>query len=129
MAKVLIVYHSQSGNTKAAAEVVGQGAKDVGGVEVAVSFVHHCHAWQLPALGQFQGLIEGHCLGMFQASGTSNAIAAIDIIIAHYGFHWLAGTAGRARRTCQRSKECLNESSRIVLLAFELGHIGPLRAD
>ncbi len=36
MAKVLIVYHSQSGNTKAAAEVVGQGAKDVGGVEVAV---------------------------------------------------------------------------------------------
>ena len=36
MAKVLIVFHSQSGNTKAAAEAVAQGAKDVNGTEVVV---------------------------------------------------------------------------------------------
>ena len=36
MGKVLIVYHSQSGNTKAAAEAVVQGAKNVSGTEVVV---------------------------------------------------------------------------------------------
>ena len=36
MGKVLIVYHSQSGNTKAAAEAVAQGAKDVSGTEVVI---------------------------------------------------------------------------------------------
>ena len=36
MGKVLIVFHSQSGNTKAAAETVAQGAKDVGRTEVVV---------------------------------------------------------------------------------------------
>ncbi len=36
MGKVLIVFHSQSGNTKAAAEAVAQGAKDVNGTEVVV---------------------------------------------------------------------------------------------
>ena len=36
MAKVLIVFHSQSGNTKAAAEAVAQGAKDVNGNDVVV---------------------------------------------------------------------------------------------
>ncbi len=36
MAKILIVYHSQSGNTKAAAEAAAQGARDVAGTEVVV---------------------------------------------------------------------------------------------
>ena len=36
MSKILIVFHSQSGNTKAAAEAVAQGAKDVSGTEVVV---------------------------------------------------------------------------------------------
>ena len=36
MAKVLIVFHSQSGNTKAAADAVAQGAKDISGTEVVV---------------------------------------------------------------------------------------------
>jgi multimeric flavodoxin WrbA len=36
MAKVLIVYHSQSGNTKVAAEAVAKGAKGVSGTEVAI---------------------------------------------------------------------------------------------
>ena len=36
MAKVLIVFHSQSGNTKAAAEAVAEGATNVSGTEVAV---------------------------------------------------------------------------------------------
>jgi len=36
MGKVLIVFHSQSGNTKAAAEAVAQGAKEVPGTEVVI---------------------------------------------------------------------------------------------
>ena len=36
MGKVLIVFHSQSGNTKAAAELVAQGARDVSGTEVVL---------------------------------------------------------------------------------------------
>ncbi len=36
MGKVLVVYHSQSGNTKAAAEAVAAGAKEVGGTEVFI---------------------------------------------------------------------------------------------
>ena len=36
MAKVLIVYHSQSGNTTAAAEAVAQGAEQVSGTEVII---------------------------------------------------------------------------------------------
>ena len=36
MGKVLIVYHSQSGNTKAAAEALAQGAKQVSGTEVII---------------------------------------------------------------------------------------------
>jgi len=36
MGKVLIVYHSQSGNTKAAAEAVAQGTKDVSGTETVL---------------------------------------------------------------------------------------------
>ena len=36
MAKILIVYHSQSGNTKVAAESVAAGAQEVPGTEVVV---------------------------------------------------------------------------------------------
>jgi flavorubredoxin len=36
MAKVLIVYHSLGGNTKAAAEAVAEGAKSMEGAEVAL---------------------------------------------------------------------------------------------
>jgi len=36
MAKILIVYHSQSGNTKAAAQVLAQGAKEIDGAEVVI---------------------------------------------------------------------------------------------
>lgn len=36
MAKILIVYHSQSGNTKAASEAVAVGARQVPGTEVVV---------------------------------------------------------------------------------------------
>ena len=36
MGKVLIVYHSQSGNTKAAAEALAQGAKQISGTEVII---------------------------------------------------------------------------------------------
>jgi len=36
MAKVLIVYHSMSGNTEAAAKAVAEGAKQVEGVEVVL---------------------------------------------------------------------------------------------
>lgn len=36
MSKVLVVFHSQSGNTKAAAEAVAEGAKRVPGTEVVV---------------------------------------------------------------------------------------------
>ena len=36
MGKVLVVFHSQSGNTKAAAEAVAQGAQEMGGTEVLV---------------------------------------------------------------------------------------------
>ena len=36
MAKVLVVYHSLSGNTKAAAEAVAAGAESVAGTEVAI---------------------------------------------------------------------------------------------
>ena len=36
MGRVLIVYHSQSGNTKAAAEAVSKGAKEVTGTEVVI---------------------------------------------------------------------------------------------
>ncbi len=36
MGKILIVFHSQSGNTKAAAELVAQGARDISGTEVVV---------------------------------------------------------------------------------------------
>lgn len=36
MAKVLIVYHSQSGNTKAAAEAVAKGAKQFSGTKVII---------------------------------------------------------------------------------------------
>ena len=34
MGQVLVVFHTQGGNTKAAAEAVAQGAKDVAGTEV-----------------------------------------------------------------------------------------------
>ena len=36
MAKLLIVYHSQSGNTKTAAEMVSKAAKDVGDTDVTL---------------------------------------------------------------------------------------------
>jgi NAD(P)H dehydrogenase (quinone) len=36
MAKILVVYHSLSGNTKAMAEAVADGAREVAGAEVAV---------------------------------------------------------------------------------------------
>ncbi|MCK4374566.1 MAG: NAD(P)H-dependent oxidoreductase [Candidatus Brocadiae bacterium] len=36
MGTVLVVFHSQGGNTKAAAEAVAQGAKDVAGTEVVL---------------------------------------------------------------------------------------------
>ena len=36
MAKILIVYHTQSGNTKAAAEAMAQGAEEVDGTEVII---------------------------------------------------------------------------------------------
>ena len=36
MGEILIVFHSQSGNTKAAAEAVAQGAKDISGTEVVL---------------------------------------------------------------------------------------------
>ena len=36
MAKVLVVYHSQGGNTKAAAEVLAKGARSVAGTEVVI---------------------------------------------------------------------------------------------
>jgi len=36
MGEVLVVFHSQGGNTRAAAEAVAQGAKDVPGTEVVV---------------------------------------------------------------------------------------------
>ena len=36
MAKILIVFHSQSGNTKAAAQAVAQGARDVSGTEIVL---------------------------------------------------------------------------------------------
>ena len=36
MGKVLIVFHSQGGNTKAAAKVVANGAEDVAGTQVVV---------------------------------------------------------------------------------------------
>ena len=36
MAKVLVVYHSQGGNTKAAAEAVAEGARGVAGTQVSV---------------------------------------------------------------------------------------------
>ena len=36
MGKILIVYHSQSGNTKAAAEAVAQGAEQVSGSQVII---------------------------------------------------------------------------------------------
>ena len=36
MARILVVYHSLSGNTKAMAEAVAQGAREVSGAEVAV---------------------------------------------------------------------------------------------
>ncbi len=36
MGKVLIVYHSLSGNTKAAAEAVAEGAKEVSGTKVTI---------------------------------------------------------------------------------------------
>jgi len=36
MTTVLVVYHSQSGNTKAAAEAVAQGARDAGGAQVVL---------------------------------------------------------------------------------------------
>ena len=41
MAKILIVYHSQSGNTKAAAEAVAQGAKEVSGTDVIIKEALH----------------------------------------------------------------------------------------
>jgi len=36
MGRVLVVFHSQGGNTRAAAEAVAQGAKDVAGTEVVL---------------------------------------------------------------------------------------------
>ncbi|MBM3235904.1 flavodoxin [Candidatus Poribacteria bacterium] len=36
MAKVLVVYHSQGGNTKAAAEALAKGARSVAGTEVTI---------------------------------------------------------------------------------------------
>ena len=36
MARILIVFHSQSGNTKAAAEAVAQGAKGIGQTEIVL---------------------------------------------------------------------------------------------
>jgi len=36
MAKVLVVYHSETGNTKAMAQAVAEGVKEVPGVEVAL---------------------------------------------------------------------------------------------
>lgn len=36
MAKILVVYHSQSGNTEAAAKAVANGVKEVKGIEVIV---------------------------------------------------------------------------------------------
>ncbi len=36
MAKILIVYHSQSGNTKTAAEVVSEAANRISGIEVMI---------------------------------------------------------------------------------------------
>ena len=36
MANILIVYHSQSGNTKRAAELLGDGAKEVKGTQVVI---------------------------------------------------------------------------------------------
>jgi len=41
MGKVLIVYHSQSGNTKAAAKAVAQGAEQVSGTEIIVKEALH----------------------------------------------------------------------------------------
>ena len=36
MGKVLVVFHSQSGNTRAAAEAIAQGARDVAGTEAVL---------------------------------------------------------------------------------------------
>lgn len=37
MAKILVVYHSMGGNTKAAAEALARGAKSVKGIEVVIN--------------------------------------------------------------------------------------------
>jgi flavorubredoxin len=47
MGKVLIVYHSQSGNTKAAAEALAQGVKQVNGAEVIIKEALHAAAEDL----------------------------------------------------------------------------------
>jgi flavorubredoxin len=47
MGKVLIVYHSQSGNTKAAAGAVAQGAKQVSGTKVIIKEALHATAEDL----------------------------------------------------------------------------------
>ena len=40
MAKVLVIYHSETGNTKAMAQAVAEGVKEVSGVEALLKEAH-----------------------------------------------------------------------------------------
>jgi NAD(P)H dehydrogenase (quinone) len=55
MAKILVIYYSQSGNTKTMADYVADGAKSAGGV-VTMKDVEHVQAGELPG---YDGIIMG----------------------------------------------------------------------
>jgi len=56
MAKILIIYYSRSGNTKKMAELIEEGVKETGGVEVETKAVEDVEVDQLKAV---EGIIVG----------------------------------------------------------------------
>ena len=56
MSKVLVVYHSGTGNTKAMAQTVAEGVKEVAGVEAVLKEAEQvsCQFWSaLPSFQKF----------------------------------------------------------------------------
>lgn len=80
MASLLIVYYSRSGNTRAVAEVVAEGARSVAGVEVRVESVA---AVTPDDLLQYDGIIMGS--PVYYGTMAAEIKQLIDESVAHHG--------------------------------------------
>lgn len=89
MAKVLIVYYSRTGNTKAMAEIVAEGAREVAGAEVDVRPVDECGVEDLLAA---DAIIMGS--PVYYGSMAAELKKLIDESVSHHGK--LVGKVGGA---------------------------------